>query len=111
MATKTTTKTADIEAAAALVLPELVTIHDVAVRLGVPRVTVEKWVQRSKIDSYRAPAELERGGTMTFAFPDPRLVLANGRTSLWLWQDIDQWLTDTERPRHADGTLVGRTRK
>lgn len=105
MATKTVA-TGDLTAAADLVAPEVVSIHDIAERLGVPRVTVEKWVQRAKIPAYQEPAEVITGRTITFAFPEPWLVVANGRTSLWLYPDILNWLTDTERPIDSDGKLV-----
>lgn len=106
MTTKMDTGKTDIEKAAATLDGRIVTIHDIAERLGVPRVTVEKWKQRAKISSYNEPAELARGGTMTFAFPAPRWVVANGRTSLWLYEDVEQWLIDTERPVDKAGKLI-----
>lgn len=85
-------KTITLEMAAKVVLPELVTLTEIAERAGYPRVTVEKWRQRSK--KYAAMG----GDDARYAFPEPRLTVANGKTGLWLWSlDIVPWLEFTER--------------
>lgn len=74
---------------------DIVAIADIAERLGLSRVTVEKWGQRR--DSYADSTD------PAWAFPAPRWTVANGRTSLWLWDDdIVPWLRHTDRYRYYE---------
>lgn len=77
---------------------DLVSIQEIAERLDCPRVTVEKWRQRSK--AYRESA------TPEWAFPEPRWTLA-GR-GVWEWTlDILPWLTATGRDWYTDPKADG----
>ena len=80
---------------------DLVTITEIAERLGYPRVTVEKWRQRAK--TYAAMAEEE---DRKFAFPEPRFVVAGGKTGLWSYTlDVLPWAEYTERgPFQVNGS-------
>jgi hypothetical protein len=77
----------------AAVADDLVTITEIAQRLGYPRVTVEKWRQRSA-----AYAAMDTEEDRRYAFPAPRLLVANGKTGLWSYVlDVLPWAEYTER--------------